>query len=330
MLGKLQITSLTKLLLNQSWTVGQSRRRRSRLSWSSMQSRSQLPHRQSPPSRSGESVPSVEEVQPTKFDSPYLILAFEPSTKKVTFSPMSQPNMDMPKSTNMIHLLGGLKNASEFLKHFQAMHDQGYSLYNGIGDMLIFQKEQLLQDTASAKPQIPADLPSVAEKATPTPVSEPALPQPEKKAATVLEELPTELDPPPGPAAPTAPTPRPFTNKPKVRRQEVVFSGTIRPNAASVPSRASEEKPSPSKPRTESSEGQKQSLWRHFTRAIRRTVLTVTALAAGAYTIGFVAEGLGAHAQQQKGVENADAPGPRKRIVMTGQRPGIYSTESSR
>jgi hypothetical protein len=116
-----------------------------------------------------------------------------------------------------------------------------------------------------------------------------------------------------------------------VRRQEKAFPSAIQPNAATSSSGTLEGNPIAPQPGTEYTKTEKENIWRWFTRAIRRTVLTVTAVAAGAYSIGVVAEGLGAHAQQQKGIENGDTPGPRKRIVYeAGQRPGIYSTESSR
>ena len=59
--------------------------------------------------------------------------------------------------------------------------------------------------------------------------------------------------------------------------------------------------------------------------------LTTLTVGAGAYVVGVVAEGLDAKTQQKasRSVDGAEA-GPRKKIVMSGQRPGIFSTESSR
>ena len=291
-----------------------------------------------------EQIPPIEELRAAKFDSPYLILLFDPSTKKVTVTPMNQPSQNMPQSANVVHILGRLKNASEFLKHFQTLQAAGYSIFNGTTEMLIFQKDQPAQ---AITPVVPlSTTQGIATKPTETPMgtkfvtqTSDEAPTPRKdtatvpqEAATVLEKVPTELDPPPGPAAPTAPLSRSFKNKSKMRRQEKVFSGTIQPNAATSSSKilASKTEASQTEKDYSKTKARKQSLWGRFTRAIRRTILTVTAVAAGAYTIGFVADGLGAHAQQQKSIENGDTLGPRKRIVYPNQRAGIYSTESSR
>jgi hypothetical protein len=269
-----------------------------------------------------EQIPPIESLRDIKFDSPYLVLAYNSSTGKVNFSPLNQPATGMTKSNNPVQILGRLENAPHFLEHFQALEKAGYSLYSGTESMLVFQKEQAEQATTVA--EVVADLQPVAEQAVPTLSKESSPTQPPEKAATVLDELPAELDPSPSPAAPTAPPSRPFKSQPRVRRQEKVFSGTIRPNAAS------DEQPNTSQPDRDTLNALKESAWSRFARGVRRTILTIAALGVGAYTIGFVAEGLSAHSQQQKGIEHADSPGPRKRIVMTGQRPGIFSTESSR
>ena len=274
-----------------------------------------------------EQIPSVASLKVKRFDSPYLILACDASTRTVEFSPMNEPSTDLPKSNNVIGVLGRLKNAPEFLKHFQTMQRAGYSLYSGTENMLIFQKKQPDQAIGLSTSKPTAEAQQCVEDSTSKSSA-----QPDKQAATVLDDMPTELGPPPGPSAPTAPTAppsQPTTRQPRVRRQEKVFSGTIRPTAAS-PSDAPNEKASTSSPDRDTPTAHKEGLWRRFTRGVRRTVLTIAALSVGAYTIGFVAEGLGAHAQQQKGIEVGETQGPRKRIVMTGQRPGIFSTESSR
>ncbi|KIW66610.1 hypothetical protein PV04_05928 [Phialophora macrospora] len=271
-----------------------------------------------------EQIPPIESLRDNQFDSPYLVLAYNSSTGKVNFSPLNQPATGMTKSNNVVQILGKLENAPQFLKHFQAMEGAGYSLYNGTESMLIFQKEEAEQATPSAVADVVAGLQPVAGQTMPT-VSEESPPsQPLEKAATVLDELPAELGSSPGPAAPTAPASPPFKSKPRVRRQEKVFSGTIRPSATL------DEKPNTSQADKDTPKALKESMWSRLARGARRTILTIIGLGVGAYTIGFVAEGLSAHSQQQKGIENAEVPGPRKRIVVTGQRPGIFSTESSR
>ncbi|OAL19010.1 hypothetical protein AYO22_10339 [Fonsecaea multimorphosa] len=277
-----------------------------------------------------EQPPPIESMKMRKFDSPYLLLTYDSSTEKVNFSPMNQPTTEMPKSNNVIGILGRLKNAPEFLKHFQTMQRAGYSLYNGTENMLIFQKKQSEHATGPTVPKAITEAKSLTEEVTTTPGAN-VSPQTDQEAATVLDELPSELNPLPGPAAPTAPPSRPIGNQPKVRRQENVFSGTIRPNASSSSSsHATDEKASASNSDKGSHDKQGESLWKRLTRGVRYTLFTLTALSLGAYSIGFVAEGLSAHAQQQRGIVDGEAQGPRKRIVMTGQRPGIFSTESSR
>ncbi|OCT51107.1 hypothetical protein CLCR_07925 [Cladophialophora carrionii] len=271
-----------------------------------------------------EQIPPIESLRDIQFDSPYLVLTYNSSTGKVNFSTLNQPATDTTKPSNMVQILGRLENAPEFLKHFEAMQEAGYSLYDGKENTLVFRKEQPEPATTSTVPDTIGDAQSVSGQAPPAGSPEVPPTQSLHKAATVLDEMPSDLDPSPGPAAPTAPVARALQSKPRVRRQEKVFSGTIRPGATS------DEKPNTSQPDNDTSRVPTESLWRRLARSMKRTILTIAALGVGAYTIGFVAEGLGAHSQQQKGIENAEAPGPRKRIVMTGQRPGIFSTESSR
>ncbi|KIW91795.1 uncharacterized protein Z519_07765 [Cladophialophora bantiana CBS 173.52] len=276
-----------------------------------------------------EQPPPIESLRIRKFDSPYLILAYDTSTGKVNFSPLNQPTTEMPKSSNVIGILGRLKNAPEFLKHFQTMQRAGYSLYNGTENMLIFQKKQPENVTGSAVPKTVTEAQSPMDGVKPTPTANISPRLPDQEAATVLDELPTELNPVPGPAAPTAPPFRPTPHQPKLRRQEKVFSGTIPPSVASSSSNATDEKPSTPDSDRDSPDTQ-EGLWKRFTRGVKYTLLSLTALGLSAYSIGFVAEGLSAHAQQRKGIDDGEGQGPRKRIVMTGQRPGIFSTESSR
>lgn len=268
-----------------------------------------------------EQIPPMENLRPNTFDSPYLILSYNLTAGKVDFSPLNEPMTGLPKSDNALQIFGRLENASEFLKHFQDLSTRGYSLFNGTETMLIFKKTSKQPDTLSSEPKV-----SSSKILLGTPFNkvgaDPARPKAGKQAATVLEEMPS-IEPQPGPAAPTAPPIRAaIKDVAKMRRQENVFSGTIRP-AASTPESKSQTEPAEPQPTRE-------SLWKRFVRGVRRVLLTTVALGAGAYTIGVVSEGLGAHAQQRMGIENAETPGPRKRIVMTGTRPGIYSAESSR
>ena len=163
-----------------------------------------------------------------------------------------------------------------------------------------------------------------------------------KQTATVLDDVPA---PTPGPSAPIAPPsssgmPRPDpsqsapSSQPKVvRRTEEVFSGTSKPESIASfqgvrPSRRDEKHFRRLKDihRLPGGVGKRRVLFARSRRAIRRIIKTILALGIGAYLVGFIAEGIGAEAQRS----GHEGEGPRKKIVMTGQRPGIYSTESSR
>ncbi|EXJ90499.1 hypothetical protein A1O1_03602 [Capronia coronata CBS 617.96] len=283
------------------------------------------------PAWNDEQPPSIEDLRKIKFDSQFIILAFDPSTGKVEFSPMNAPTRASPKPADAVGILGKLKNAPEFLKHFATMKRAGYSLFNGNENMLIFKKKQPEQASVVSGAKAVEESKTTIVIASSTSVSGKTNAGEEStiSMATVLEDVPAEAEPTAGPAAPTAPPSRTYGNlgQTKVKRQEDVFSGTIRPNAAS---QAGGNDSSPPEPRVNPSNEHGGGLWKRFTRSLKRTAMIVAALTGTAYVIGFVAEGMGAETQKQNGVEDSQAQGPRKRIVMTGQRPGIYSTESSR
>jgi hypothetical protein len=123
----------------------------------------------------------------------------------------------------------------------------------------------------------------------------------QKEAATVLEDIPSK----PAPAPPAPPS------RPKVHRQEDVFSGSGK-------SWYQEEAQSQL---TSDSEKSSEGGWYRIKRGLRRVFFTGLATAGIVYAIGAVAESFGT--QQQP----LDEAGQSRR---TGTRPGIYSTESSR
>ncbi|KAK4939962.1 hypothetical protein LTR10_019814 [Elasticomyces elasticus] len=282
------------------------------------------------PEWNDEQPPSIESLRTKKFDSAYVILAYDSAAGKVEISPMNEPTKQSSKSADAVGILSRLNHAPEFLKHFATLKRAGYSLFNGSEDMLIFKKKQpeplpgLRSATSTAN--------AVISPATPQPNTDITHKEQDNETATVLNQIPAKVEPVEEPAAATAPRSRPSTtydNLPKVRRQESVFSGTLRPSAASS---SGGDNDGYSHARSEASgpAGTENSVWNRITRGVRQTVLTIAALCGGAYAIGFIAEGMGAQAQKQNGIDDAQVSGPRKRIVMTGQRPGIFSTESSR
>ena len=173
----------------------------------------------------------------------------------------------------------------------------------------------------------PATGPVNTPVAPPTPKSTPA-PAPAGSTPTPTVEPP---------AAPiTAP-------KPKVKRQEEVFSGTrtSRPSPQitnTVDPEVVAPRTSPSFEHESSNPASQTSAFRRFFRTVKRVVLTTLTLGVGAYVLGVVTEGLDAKTQQKSTASgNAGEAGPRKKVVMpvqqpewTGRRAGIFSTESSR
>ena len=268
-----------------------------------------------------EQPPPIEELREKSLESTYVVLAQNRSTGKIEMSPLNNVPISSNKLLSPILALSRLHQASDYLVHFERLEKSGYELYTGSKNMLIFRKRR--PDDARETSTAPTTSPS----APPTSLVTDGL-SPSQRAATVLDEIPSEVDPPPGPAAPLAPPSHPSKQseqqalKSRVRRQEQVFSGTMRPGEDSTQEIADEDNFPPHELRG--------GLWHKFTRGVKRAVLTLVALGGVAYAIGFVAEGIGAQTQLQNGIVDGQVQGPRKRIVMTGQRPGIYSTESSR
>ena len=305
-----------------------------------------------------EQPPPVAELKET-FKAPYVILKYIRETGQVArfTSHFHEAGNTPPPSP--LKLLGRLKHQEKFLAFFPALEDHGYQILSGDADTLIFKivdKDSVFRDKVQSQEsqrRVAAEEASaqlVSQVTVEKPHQDPGVTPPPQNAATVLDEIPIDVEPIPGPAAPTAPpttpaskptakpTPTP-ASKPVVRRQEDVFSGTkttrflptmqtqainpIDPETAAPRSSAAHfDEPIYSIPPI--------SGFRRFVRTLKRIFLTTFTVGAGAYVVGVITEGLDAKAQQ-KGIVGAE---PRKKIVMTDQglrqRPGIFSTESSR
>lgn len=276
------------------------------------------------PEWNDEQPPSVESLRTKNFDSAYVILAYDSAAGRVEISPMNEPSKQSSKSADAVGILAKLNHAPEFLKHFTTLKRAGYSLFNGSEDMLILKKKQpeILSGLKSAT--------STAAVATPTANPE-AAPEITRLPKDVAAESNSVKDTAASTGVPSRPSAA-YDNLPKVRRQESVFSGTLRPGAAAAASSSGGGSDGYTDAQTEANgpAGTEYNLWKRVTRGLRRAVLTIAALGGGAYAIGFIAEGMGAQAQKQNGIDDGLVHGARKRIVMTGQRPGIFSTESSR
>ncbi|KIV90032.1 hypothetical protein PV10_07378 [Exophiala mesophila] len=294
-----------------------------------------------------EQPPPIETLRTLSFTSPFVVLKYDAQTAQVVATETrSGSKFDGVAPIDPIKALARLDNASSYLPHFSNLARSGYELCHGGSKVLVFRKK-------ATKPS-----PS-ASKTTATVTNSPALqtplsdrssqvgPSQAKVAATVLDEIPTEVVPPPGPAAPTAPSASKYNNvvnSPQVRRQEDVFSGTMRSprdgssrfNPPSSSSRQTQEDPEPETDRDPAVSTQNTSSFAfRARRALRTLIIWTSALSIGAYVVGVAAEGIGAQSQAQMGVHDSNALGPRKRVVLPAQqaerqRPGIFSTESSR
>ncbi|KEF58814.1 uncharacterized protein A1O9_03657, partial [Exophiala aquamarina CBS 119918] len=268
-----------------------------------------------------EQPPPIEDLKEKSAESTYVVLAQDGSTGKIEMSPLNNVPMSSDKAVSPILVLSKLHRASDYLVHFERLERSGYELYTGSKNMLIFRK----QHPGEVREASPLSTDSSSAPSNSLAVDSVS---PPKQTATVLDELPSEVDPSPGSAAPAAAPNQPAKQpeqhmlKSRVRRQEQVFSGTMRPGEDPTRESNHEESFAPTEPGA--------ALWEKFTLSVKRAVLIAVALGGVAYAIGFVAEGIGAQTQIQNGMGNGQVQGPRKRIVMTGQRPGIYSTESSR
>lgn len=259
-----------------------------------------------------EQPPPIESLREEPLQSTFAILAPDQGTKKIALSYSDDIPVSSGSSTSAVLVLSKLRYAAHYLHYFERLEREGYELYTGARNMLIFRKREPIE-TGVACPQSKTSIP-----VPPSPLTTDGV-GPAKEAATVLDEIPRDVDPSPGPAAPTAPPGQIFQKtdqrdaKSRVRRQEEVFSGTKRSGDEST---------------GENEYG--DGFWKRLTRGVRRVALTSIALGGVAYTVGVVAEGIGAQTQIQNGIDDGHVPGPRKRVVMNGQRSGIYSTESSR
>lgn len=271
-----------------------------------------------PPEATGK---PVEPLATPIYTSEYIILAYDHSSNTVTTSPLDTAMLSAQcnaQKTGVPQILASLNHTAKFLSHFASLSNQGYEVVSGGGDVLVFKKR-------GAKVAEPPKSPLLihvkaiidknklaAQEDSSQHVTKTAT---VKKAATVLDEIPAS-EPTPGPAGPTAPPMGPPSYMlPRVRRQENVFSASKASRVSPPPPAASTTKKACEDDARETPQPH-DGLWTRFKRGVKRVVLTAAAMGVGAYTIGAVAESLGA---QQ----------PRQEVVRSG-RPGIYSTENSR
>lgn len=264
-----------------------------------------------------------EPTQQPKYDSEYIILAYDTSRKTVTISPLdsSMSSQDSTRETGVPQILASLNHTTKFLSHFASLSNQGYEVVSGGGDVLVFKKRGA-KVAESAKSPLLAHVKAIIDKNRIAAQEASAQPgskaMPLKKAVTVLDEIPAS-QPVPGPAGPTAPPLGPPSfMRPKVRRQEDVFSASKASRVSLSPAAENMKAQDVGKEYRKTAKAPlktKEGLWTQFKRGVKRVFLTAAAMGAGAYTIGAIAESVGALQHPE---------------VTRSRRPGIYSTESSR
>lgn len=287
--------------------------------------------------RPTEEQPSEATIKPAEsssslnYTSEYIILAYNSSSNSVTASPLDSSMSSAQEGglkTGVTQILASLNHTAKFLSHFASLSNQGYEVVSGGGDVLLFQKRSMKVAEPPISPllthvkaiidknKLAAQEASAQPVANVVPLKTTGSPKnvPVKEAATVLDEIPAP-EPRPGPAGPTAPPMGPPSYmRPKVRRQEDVFSASKASRVSPPPAASTEKKPR--------GDGARETpkiqvgIWTRFKRGFKRVFLTAVAMGAGAYTIGAVAESLGAQHPHEKAIR--------------GGRPGIYSTENSR
>lgn len=265
----------------------------------------------------------------------FVFLAYSPDARTIEISPLTwrvfRKQDTLQRSVDMASVLTKLNHPSKYMPYLAALENEGYEPYKGGKDSLILKKMEKQALTPAEQAELskpPAENESEIQATLGA-----TLPATPKQAADVLDDIPPEIEPQPGPAAPTAPIPT--TPKPRVmRRQEQVFSGQSLgkqpPEKASNGEGKQFASPDDDVRPTESTAGagraeqpQSDSFWTRVNRGLRRVVLTGLAMAGFAYTIGAVAESIGAQHSTRR-IESEEEY--RRR---TG-RPGIYSTENSR
>lgn len=266
-----------------------------------------------------EQPPSIESLKEQPLQSPYAILARD--GKRIVLSPSDTIPLSSDAPSGATLILSKLRYAAYYLPYFERLDKDGYELYSGARNMLIFKRRHRVEAEDAQSPSNPS---TSTRSISPPPDSV----ELSKQAAMKVHDISGAPDSATKPAVAPEVMARPskgFDRQPsksKVRRQEEVFSGTKRPWEDTT----KESEKEGGFARTQNGDG----VFTRLTRTVRRAMLTILALGGAAYTVGFIAEGIGAQAQIQNGVDDGQVPGPRKRVVMNGQRPGIYSTESSR
>ena len=157
----------------------------------------------------------------------YKILAYDPMTQNITTAETTSRVTDDAKPLTPAEVLLRLSNPSKFLPHFTPLHNEGFEIISGAGDLLVFRKVRPLPPPT----ETPDETTTIKKTSPPVnPIDLMGRPLPINAAATfasptgfVNYELPVEKEPTQDTA--TAATEEPFRSGIDVRREEPVFSG---------------------------------------------------------------------------------------------------------
>ena len=227
--------------------------------------------------------PSVN--QSTSSPAMYRILAYDSSTLQMTTSETSSSQHTSNGTLPLTEVLSRLNNAAKFMPYFAKMHNDGYEIVSGGGDILVFKKvrevgERPKDETKSATARSPDAAPHEAG----------SLPEEVKFEQDATEQIIDNKQ-----SQPTQPT----QSQRKVQRQETVYAGGP-PNWSPYPP-----PPPPTthdQPATEAATPppKKESTFR---KTLRRMFLAGGATAATCYAIGVVTEYFRTGGQDGRGID---------------------------
>lgn len=292
--------------------------------------------------------PPISELRKA-YTTPFVILKYNSETDTVARLNAHFHEAGQGQPPPPLKILSQLRRTEKFFPFFEQLEKEKYEIISSDSDTLIFRKirdpaiiEREQEDARNTQAAQEASAQPVVQEVPETQGKSLKNTPPPREAATVLDEIPIEIEPSPGPSAPTAPPATPMSKpvqsppvpKPKVKRQENVFSGTRRflpPTTNPIDPEIATPRPASSSYQEQYDEETAPSGFSRFLRTTKRVFLTVLGLSVGAYVIGVITEGINAKAQQKQIADGgAGLEGPRKKIVLTGTRPGIFSTENSR
>lgn len=183
-----------------------------------------------------EQPPTISELK-RAFAAPFVILKYDADSDNVTRLTAHFHEAGEREPPTPLSILAKLKRTEKFFPYFEQLQNQRYEIVSGDSDTLIFQKTKdpgrLVPEHEQAFTQRVIQEPLISQ------YQSPGVTPPPQHAATVLDEMPIDIEPIPGPAAPTAPPTTP-TSKPA---SKPASTPTPTPTPASEPTKPSSTPP---------------------------------------------------------------------------------------